>query len=102
MKKILVLFVLVFGLMSFAKSDTVTKNDIITNSEVTFESFNLVNSEYVIETNDQAYECTATVFYNGVAVASFTITAINENFIGMACQLAGALAQEYIDEQSKE
>lgn len=95
MKKIIVLFVLALGIMSFSSSTTVEKQD----SSISLDQ---IENEFSIETDvlSKKWECTATVYYNGVAVASFTVTAVDDGFIGMACELALWQAQQYIAEHS--
>lgn len=84
MKKILVLFVLCLGLMSFTDSsalETATEN-VVSNNLVDIE----ISTEYVVIDNvdDALYSCRATITYNGEPVASTT---------GFGLTAAGACAQ---------
>ena len=105
MKKKLVLFVLALGLMSFTNGYAASLIDvnpkdsnlvIVVNED---NSYNSVYSESIDTLDAKKWNCTATVTYNGVPVRTFTVTAMDESFLPMACQLAQAMAQEFIDSQ---
>lgn len=109
MKKILFLFIVICGVTSFANNSNESSTEFIINKNSNLNVFDTVlhqsatyvlDKEYTVKTTFQQYICTATVYYNGVAVESFSVPAVNEAFLGMACQLAYALAQEYIQENS--
>lgn len=61
--------------------------------------------DFVIENNIYDFEvgafvCTAKVYYNGTLVASFSVYAINESMLSLACTLAYAQAEDYINSQT--
>lgn len=95
MKKIIVLFVLSIGLMSFSNSSTlkIADENIVSNniSESDVSTEYLIN--YNLDIEDALFSCRATITYNGTPVASttgFGATAAD------ACANARLLARLYI------
>lgn len=93
MKKILVLFVMAFGLMSFSESPSATADSNVLE-ELNYTSFD-------VELNfdeEEAFElyCTATVTRNGQYVTHFTYPASTSGGLANACQRARQAAADFI------
>lgn len=100
MKKILVLFVMCLGLMSFTDSSTleITSDNVISNNIIDNEisAEHLISYNVDVENEDVLFSCRATISYLGVPVASITgfgTTAAS------ACASARRLAQFWISLQ---
>lgn len=93
--KFFFLFALTLSTVSFAKNDSIKEFSPFTNFE---EKIGL--SFLDIVANYQSYSCTATVTYNGQVRRTFTVPATSQANLAYACQLARALAEEYIQSQS--
>jgi hypothetical protein len=100
MKKILILFVLCLGLMSFTDSSAaeIANENVISNNfvdnEISVE--HLISYSVDVENEDVLYSCRATITYNGTPVASTTGFG---NTAAEACDQARALARLWIAAQ---
>jgi hypothetical protein len=89
MKKILILFILAFGFMSFTSNESVTSQTSI-NEDLSVENFDF-KLDYIKD-----IACTATVTYNGEVRETFTFFASQSGGLANACTRARTAALMYI------
>lgn len=93
MKKILVLLLLTVSSILSASSN----NNYIYEDDVLKFDLNTIDNSIVIFFNmEDAWSCTANVYYNGTLIRSFTVVSSSA---GHACMLARAQAENYIASQ---